>query len=613
MRWKSLQLHIQNSPFSQEQVDLLNQLIPTLTTEQKIWISGFLAASQATASTIEPLTQQPTQQTDVAPVSKEITILYGSQTGNGQSLSEEFGLKLESKGFKVAVSSMSEYKPKELKNLSNLLIVASTHGEGDPPDNALSFIEFLNGRKAPRLENLHYSVLALGDTSYEFFCKTGKDIDQRLEELGGKRLYPRVDCDVDFTDDAEEWFEGVFRGISDVTEANSSGDVAVADTQTQSAEQTAYSRTNPFHAEVLENLNLNGRGSNKETRHIELSLEGSGLTYEPGDSLGIFPLNDVSIVDELLRVTGYNPELSIQINKQGDLLSLREALISHYEITVLSKPLLEKFVPFVTNEELKSLLDPEHADELRTYLSGRDLIDLVNDYGPIQADEIEFTSILRKIPPRLYSIASSYEASPDEVHLTIGALRYESHGRDRAGVCSVQCAERLDPGDTVPVFIQRNQNFKLPEGEQTPVIMVGPGTGVAPFRSFIQDREERDVSGESWLFFGEQHFMTDFLYQTEWLKWLEDGVLTKLDVAFSRDQEQKIYVQHKMLEHKEELFRWLEAGAVVYVCGDEAHMAHDVHATLLSILQTEGGLTSDQAESYLADMQQQKRYQRDVY
>ena len=617
MRWKTLQLHSQNSPFTQEQVDLLNQLLPTLTAEQKIWISGYLAASQtAVASLTNPEINQtnlPVESESVPKISKEVTILFGSHTGNGQNLSEDFGIKLESKGFQVKISSMSDFKPKELKDVQNLLVIVSTHGEGDPPDNAIAFFEFLNGRKAPKLESLNYAVLALGDSSYEFFCQSGKDIDKRLEELGGSRLYPRVDCDLDFSDDAQEWYEGVLTGLSESLEVSPEGVPASSVNQSGEASQVAYSRTNPFKAEVLENLNINGRGSNKETRHLELSLEGSGLTFEPGDSVGMFPENDRELVDQLLEVTGWNAETSIQVNKQGDLLSLREALISHYEITVLSKPLLEKAVQLTENDELKALLETDNADNLRNYLNGRDLIDLINDYGPWKADEVEFTSILRKIPSRLYSIASSYEANPDEVHLTIGALRYDSHGRLRNGVCSVQCAERLEPGDTIPIFIQRNQNFRLPTDSETPIIMIGPGTGIAPFRSFIEEREELGVTGKSWLFFGEQHFVTDFFYQIEWQRWVEEGVLTKLDVAFSRDQEEKIYVQHRMIEKSKELYEWLEAGATVYVCGDEARMAHDVHETLASILQTEGGLGADEAESYLTDMKQQKRYQRDVY
>jgi sulfite reductase (NADPH) flavoprotein alpha-component len=600
-----------NSPFNQEQVELLNRLLPTLTESQKIWLSGYLAASQSASvpgTTEAPAAELPVGNTGQT-ISKEVTILYGSQTGNAQGLAENAGKILEGRGFQVTVSSMSDFKPNNLKKVQNLLIVVSTHGEGNPPDNALSFYEFLHSRRAPKLDDLRFSVLSLGDSSYEFFCQTGKEFDQRLEELGGTRLYPRVDCDLDYDEPAAEWLEGVFGGLNEARGESAAPALATV----PQAGKPAYSRTNPFKAEVLENINLNGRGSNKETRHLELSLEGSGLTFEPGDSLGIYPENDPALVDMLLEELKWDPEENVTVNKQGDVRPLREALISHFEITVLTKPLLEQAAQLSNNEDLRELLSPGNEEKVKAYLEGRDLLDLVRDFGPWDVSAQEFISILRKIPARLYSIASSLSANPDEVHLTIGAVRYDAHGRERKGVCSILCAERLQPGDTLPVYIQHNPNFKLPKNPDTPIIMVGPGTGVAPFRSFMQEREETGAKGKSWLFFGDQHFVTDFLYQTEWQKWLKDGVLTKMDVAFSRDTDEKVYVQHRMLEHSKELFEWLQEGATVYICGDEKNMAHDVHNTLIEIIEKEGGMSREKAEDYLADMQQQKRYQRDVY
>lgn len=609
MRWIFLQLQVTNSPFNQEQVELLNTLLPTLTESQKIWLGGYLAASGSAPAAVSAPVAESVQSVSVAqPVSKDVTILYGSQTGNAQNLAGQTGKTLEAKGFNVKVASMSEFKPNTLKKLENLLIVVSTHGEGEPPDNALSFHEFLHGKRAPKLENLRFSVLSLGDSSYEFFCQTGKEFDQRLEELGGTRLYPRVDCDLDFEELAAEWTEGVLNGLSEGSGAQMEAAVAVEDA---SAQPSTYSRTNPFKAEVLENLNLNGRGSNKETRHLELSLEGSGLTFEPGDSLGVYPENDPELVDSLISELGFNPDEVVKVNKQGDVRSLREALISNFEITTLTKPLLEQVAKLTGNEELHALISD--SAKVKEYVYGRDLLDLIKDFGPLGVSVGDFVALLRKLPARLYSIASSLEANPDEVHLTIGAVRYDSHGRERKGVCSILCAERLQPGDTLPVYIQHNQNFKLPSNPETPIIMVGPGTGVAPFRSFMQEREEVGAEGKSWMFFGDQHFVTDFLYQTEWQQWLKDGVLTKMDVAFSRDTAEKVYVQHRMKEHSKELFEWLEEGAVVYICGDEKHMAHDVHNTLIDIIEQEGNVSREQAEQYLADMQQQKRYQRDVY
>ncbi|MDK7667634.1 assimilatory sulfite reductase (NADPH) flavoprotein subunit [Cytobacillus oceanisediminis] len=603
-----MQLQVMNSPFNQEQTELLNRLLPTLTETQSLWLSGYLAAIQSSSLQAAPAVEERPAPAAVRAIPKEVTILFGSQTGNAQNLAKKAGKTLEERGFQVTVSAMSDFKSNNLKKVKNLLIVVSTHGEGDPPDNALTFHEFVHGKRAPKLEDFRYSVLALGDSSYEFFCQTGKDFDKRLEELGGTRITPRVDCDLDFEEPAAEWTEAVLAGLNEGESSNPSP-AAAASVSASAPAESVYSRSNPFRAEVLENLNLNGRGSNKETRHLEISLEGSGLTYQPGDSLGVYPENDPELVDLLLAEMSWDPEETVRVKEET--VTLKEALTAHFEITVLTKPLVEKAAKFSGNEELQQLVSD--SNQLKSYMVGRDLIDLVRDFKPWNGSAQEFVSILRKMPARLYSISSSFKANPDEVHLTIGAVRYDAHGRERKGVCSILCAERLQPGDTLPVFIQHNENFKLPENPDTPIIMVGPGTGIAPFRSFMQEREESGADGKSWLFFGDQHFVTDFLYQTEWQKWLKDGVLTKLDVAFSRDGDEKVYVQHRMQENSKELFQWLQEGAAVYICGDEKNMAHDVHNALIDIIEKEGGISRDQASEYLADMQKNKRYQRDVY
>jgi sulfite reductase (NADPH) flavoprotein alpha-component len=606
-----LLLKVTNSPFTQEQAELLNKLLPTLSDSQKLWLSGYFSAAQFTSASVDSEGHATVVSAETATsfTSREVTILYGSQTGNAQSLAKKAGKTLEGNGYSATVSSMSDFKTNQLKKVENLLIIVSTHGEGDPPDNALSFHEFLHGRRAPKLEGVHFSVLSLGDSSYEFFCQTGKEFDSRLEELGGTRIYPRVDCDLDYDDPAGEWLEGILKRLNEGEGENVSKQ---ADAPLQVAD-SAYSRTNPFKAEVLENINLNGRGSNKETRHLELLLEGSGITYKPGDSLGVYPENDTSLVSQLLDTLPWEPETRITVNKQGDALTLKDALTTYYEITVLTTPLMEKAAKLSTNEELLELAESGNKEKLNSYLYGRDLLDLVRDFGVWGDSAQEFVSILRKIPARLYSIASSLAANPDEVHLTIGAVRYEAHERKRNGVCSTYCADVINPGDSMLVYVQPNDNFKMPDDPETPIIMIGPGTGVAPFRAFMQEREETGTKGKSWLFFGDQHFVTDFLYQTEWQRWLKEGVLTKMDVAFSRDTAEKVYVQHRMLENSKELFEWLEEGAAVFICGDEKNMAKDVHNTLITIIETEGGMMKEQAEAYLADMQQQKRYQRDVY
>lgn len=614
-----MQLQETNSPFSKDQVELLNKLLPTLTPVQRIWLSGYLSATANLGSAGDAAipgassVQAAASDQAAVSVSREVTILFGSQTGNSEKLAKQLKGKLEQQQFQVTLSSMRDFKPNGLKKVQNLLIIVSTQGEGEPPDNAKSFYEFLHSKRAPRLEGMLYSVLALGDTSYELFCQTGKDFDKRLEELGATRLVPRVDCDLAFEEPAGEWMNQVLASLNEKLNASSAPqNMAVTETVEESA-QTVYSRTNPFYAEVIENINLNGRGSDLETRHLVLSLEGSNFQYEPGDCIGIYPENDPEIVDAIISRMNWNPDEPVVVNKEGLKQPLREALLRHFEITVLSRKMFEKFAEFTSDPRLHELLAPDHAAELKEYLKGRDLLDLLTDFSPWNAPAQEIISQLRKLPPRLYSIASSYKANPDEVTLVIRAVRYEAHGRQRKGVCSVYCAERLQPGDKVPIYVQHNSHFKLPPNPEMPIIMVGPGTGVAPFRSFIEERDETGAAGKSWLFYGDRRFRTDFLYQTDWQRWLKSGALTRMDVAFSRDTAQKVYVQHRMLERSREIYEWLEEGAYFYVCGDKNHMAKDVHETLLQIIEKEGGKTRSEAEAYLDDMKAAGRYQRDVY
>ncbi|MCM3626861.1 assimilatory sulfite reductase (NADPH) flavoprotein subunit [Paenibacillus glycanilyticus] len=616
-----MQLQVTNSPFTGEQAELLNKLLPTLTGSQMQWLSGYLAfygagnntalasvAAGAAAVAEAPLAAVP----DLPQALKEATILFGSQTGNAQRLAGRLADKLKGQGFEVTVSAMNKYKTNKLKEVGYLFILASTHGEGDPPDNALTFYEFLHGKRAPKLEGMKFSVLALGDTSYEFYCKTGADFDTRLAELGAERIVDRVDCDVDFEDAASGWLTAVTGAVS-ATAVSAAPQAASAPAAAQTSAESEYTRANPFMAEVLESLNLNGRGSDRETRHLELSLEGSGLTYAPGDAVGVYAKNDPALVENIIALQNWNAEEKVVTGKAGETSTLREALLHHYEITVLTKPLLEKAVAFSGNSKLAELVKPENKEDLKAYLNGRDLLDLLRDYAPWTLAPADLATLLRKLPPRLYSIASSENAHPEEVHLTIRKVEYEAHGRERKGVCSVYVSERLQPGDKLPIFIQQNPNFKPPVNPETPVIMVGPGTGVAPFRAFMEEREETGAEGQTWLFYGDRHFVTDFLYQTDWQRMLKDGVLSKLDVAFSRDSDEKVYVQHRMLQNGEELYKWLENGAHVYVCGDEKHMAHDVQSALLTIISQYGGKSSEEAAAYLAELQEQGRYQRDVY
>jgi len=453
-----LVLQVTNSPFSQEQVELLNRLLPALTESQRIWLSGYLSAlSGAAAVGAAPAaTASGTVPTAAPSISKDVTVLYGSQTGNSQRLSKKLTEKLQAQGFQVTLSSMGDFKTNNLKKVQNLLIVVSTHGEGDPPDNAIPFHEFLLGKRAPQLDGMRFSVLALGDTSYEFFCQTGKDFDKRLEELGATRLAPRVDCDVDYDEAAAEWMERVFAALNEGAGGASPGASAAAAASVATGE-SLYSRTNPFPAEVLENLNLNGRGSDRETRHVELSLDGSGLeNYEPGDCLGVFPQNHPQLVEDILAAMGWKADELVPVGKNGEERPLRDALSGSYEITLLTKPLIEAAAKLSGKSALQELTAPGREAELKAYMGERDLLDLITDYGLQGIPAREFVGILRKLPARLYSISSSAKANPGEVHVTIRTVKYEAHGRQRYGVCSTFAAERLEPGEKVPVYIHNN-------------------------------------------------------------------------------------------------------------------------------------------------------------
>ncbi|NJP38118.1 assimilatory sulfite reductase (NADPH) flavoprotein subunit [Alkalicoccus luteus] len=586
-----MQVSAQNSPFTEKQAGLLNELLPELTEAQVQWLAGYTAAA-GSGSAGTAVLERPARETKGQ--SRSLTILTASQTGNGAALAQEAA---ETFGVEASVLAAGDLKPKKFSSLEDVILIASTHGEGDPPDEALDLYDYLFSKKAPDLSHMRFAVLALGDSSYEYFCQTGKDFDGILEKLGAERVLERIDCDVDYEEPAATWLKQAEQQFADGEPVSPASEPAAPQ------EKAAYSKKHPYPAEIVTNFSLNGRGSAKETRHIELDLEASGLTYEPGDSLGILPVNDQALVEELLGVLDFNGQETVLSGKEEKTLA---KALDQLEITVLTKPLLEKLAGY--SDQLAALKEAER----KAYMEGRDLVDLIQDKAPWTFTAQQLVDSLRPIPPRLYSIASSLSANPGEVHLTIGAVRYETHGRERNGVCSIQCAERGDPGSTLPVFIQSNKSFKLPADEK-PIIMIGAGTGVAPYRSFMEEREEREAEGDNWLFFGDQHFTTDFLYQTEWQGWYKDGLLTRMDTAFSRDQDEKIYVQHRILEQSKSVFEWLERGAVLYVCGDKDRMAGDVHNALRTVIVQESGRSEEEAEGYLKELRSEKRYQRDVY
>ncbi|MDD4864065.1 MAG: assimilatory sulfite reductase (NADPH) flavoprotein subunit [Alishewanella agri] len=596
----------QASPLSEQQVKQLQGLVSQLNPIQQAWVSGYLAASAQLAG--QSVAVAPSA---VAAPAATLTVLYGSQTGNAKHVAEDLGKAASGKGFTVKVQDLAEYKAANLKNERFLVIVTSTYGEGEPPENAISFYNFLFSKKAPQLPELRYAVLGLGDTSYEFFCKTAQDFDQRLAELGGKAIIARADLDVDYSIAAANWQQQL---ITTLEPEFAQAPAATADviswpgvSQTAAAE-SSYSKQQPFSAELYTNQKITGRDSSKDVRHIEISLAGSGLRYQPGDALGVYFSNDPQLVKELLLLTGIAANTPVLLGTER--LTISDALTEQLELTQSYPAFVDKYAKASGSAALQALVADKTA--LRSYLSERQIIDIVREH-PALISAQQLVDALRKQQPRLYSIASSQAEVEDEVHLTVGVVRYEAYGKPHLGGASGFLAERLAEGGSIKVFVETNNNFRLPENDDTPVIMIGPGTGIAPFRAFLQERDARAASGKNWLFFGNPHFTQDFLYQVELQNYLKQGLLTRLDVAFSRDTAEKVYVQHKLLKHGAEVWQWLEQGAHLYICGDGARMAKDVHQALLTIVQQQGGKDEKAAQQYLDQLRIAKRYQKDVY
>ena len=534
-----------------------------------------------------------------------LTVLYGSQTGNGEGVAEELAERARSQGFDVDLISLAEYKPTKLKRETLVTFVVSTHGEGDPPDDAELFHEFLLSKKAPRLAGLKYSVLALGDSSYINYCETGREFDVRLAELGAVRLAPIVECDLDYEAPATAWSEDIVARLPGLLDAG-----AVVP-QLRVIETIAkFDKHRPFAAEVLVNQKITGRGSSKDVRHIELSLEGSGLNYEPGDSLAVLVQNPPALVGQLIDLFGFAAETRVTVNDQE--LSVEYALTRKLEITALNLGFLRSWAEIADSTVLRGLLTAEQHSSLAEFVATHQIIDVVRRY-PAELDAQTFVATLRKLSPRSYSIASSASANPDEVHLSVAAVRYDTFGSKHWGAASTHLADRVAEGDTVPVYIESNSRFRLPANDNASIIMIGPGTGVAPFRAFVEERAERNASGGNWLFYGDRTFSEDFLYQLEWQRHLQHGRLDKLDVAFSRDQDEKVYVQDRLRENAAEVFAWIEDGTYIYVCGDAKYMAGDVHDALVDVIAEHGAIDRDAAEQRLRELRRAGRYQRDVY
>lgn len=597
---------------SDQQLKQLETLASTLGREQMLWASGYLAGKAHARSDLNAgAAASPSipASSSVASDAIVLSILYASETGNAAELARRLETRAMGLGIKVIANDLATYKTRGLKDEKLILAITSTHGEGDPPEPSAGFFEFINSRKAPKLDGVRFAVLGLGDSTYEFFCEAAKILDRRLEELGATRLHARHDCDVDYDAEAEDWIVAVLGALESAPPASvSSSSMSLAAAQTPIL---AHDKRNPFPATVIENIVITGRGSSKETRHIEFAIADSGLVYEPGDALGILARNDPALVEEILEQSGLSADMHIPA--RADDLSLLEALSRDFEITALTPKFLQHWATFSGAQALCTLTADGNRAALAAYMHDNQIIDVIRRYPAPGLSAVDFIGTLRGLQPRLYSIASSQLALPDEIHITVSAVRYDLHGTERAGVASCHLADRVQEDDRVPVYIQRNDHFRLPEDRQTPIIMVGAGTGVAPYRAFIQQREAEGAEGKSWLLFGERNFRTDFLYQTEWQGWLKDDVLSRMDVAFSRDQAEKHYIQHVMRECSADLFAWLEEGAHFYLCGDAEKLAPDVHEALLTIVETQGLMTREDAEEYLRTLQRDGRYQRDVY
>ncbi len=594
------------APLSAALAAEVRALVAKLDREQRLWLSGFLAGVEAEPGAAPAAPTAPPE-----PARPAVTVLFGSQTGNSERLAKQLAERLTEQGIRFALLDMLQCNRTQLQEAQTLLLVVSTHGDGDPPERAVPLSELLAGRKAPRLDHVRYSVLALGDSSYERFCEAGRQFDARLEALGAARLYPREECDVDFDAPASRWIEGVLGKLEQSLGAATLRVRAEPGPDRKSASvSNAYTRKNPYSAPVLANQRLTAARSTKDVRHLELSLEGSNIRYEPGDSIGIVPRNRVEDVEALLERLAFSPDAPVQGDSQA-AIPLRQGLTERFEIGTVSRPFLKRYAEATGSGELTSIASAADGD-LARYARGRHLIDLLAEHPPKGLDAAAFARLLPPLAPRLYSIASSQHAVPDEVHLTVSIVQYESFGRPRWGVVSGALSSLPAEDATLPIYLQRNPAFRLPD-PHTPIIMIGPGTGVAPYRAFLSERAQTGATGLNWLFFGDRTFEWDFLYQSEWLEWRKRGLLARMDVAFSRDQPEKIYVQHRMHERGAELWSWLEDGAYLYVCGDAPRMAPDVHAALLEIIATHGARSPDQAAEYALRLQQERRYQRDVY
>ncbi|KAB7767484.1 assimilatory sulfite reductase (NADPH) flavoprotein subunit [Xanthomonas maliensis] len=605
------------SPLPDERKVLLERLVDGLDAASLWWLSGY-TAGLASGHPPRSLAVLPGGQAQSAAQERQrLTVLYGSQTGNARREAEQLAADAAAAGLDVRLLRADHYPTRELASERLLYVVISTQGEGDPPDDSLGLVEFLASRRAPRLPELKYAVLGLGDSSYADFCGIARRIDARLAELGGQRLQPHGEADLDIASVAVPWREQAVRQARE--QLKSAPPSATVTPLRSGPAAPAWSHQHPFAAELLANQVISGRdfkgpgfgrhgSADKRVRHLEFSLDGSGLSYEPGDALGVRHRNPAALVAAVLDATRLDGDAEVGVGDQT--LRLSDWLAQHRELTKLSRPFLAAHAERAGADALQALLTPTQTAGLAALLADHQVIDVLRRW-PADWDPDGLLAALRPLTPRLYSIASSRKRVGEEVHLTVDELRYQAHGHDHLGSASGFLAG-LSEGDRAPVYIEPNTRFRVPTDPDRDILMIGPGTGVAPFRAFVQERAETGARGRNWLFFGARHFNTDFLYQTEWQQALQRGELHALDLAFSRDQADKVYVQHRLRARGAEVYAWLRDGAHLYVCG-AIGMGKDVHAALLDIVATQGGLDADAAAGYLSTLQQEGRYARDVY
>ena len=594
-----------------ERLALLHRLTDGLPPADLYWISAWSAALAAQATRVAlPAGNAPAEASNTA-VPERLTVLYGSQTGNSRRVAEKLAERATAAGLNVRVLRTGAYPVRELAQERHLVLVISSQGDGDPPDDALGFVEFLGGKRAPKLPQLKFAVLGLGDSSYPQFCAVSRRLDARFAELGAQRFADLGEADVDFEAVGASWSDGVLEKAREALATTPASAAAnLRPVALHAVHSALHGRETPYAAEVLENQLIVSRDSAGEVRHLELSLQDSGLLYEPGDALGVWPRNPPALVNEYLRLLRLDGEQ--EVAHDGRRLPLSRWLTHERELTRLSRPLLAAHAAASGDAELARVLEPEQREALARLLDTDQPIDLLRRH-PVAWDATQLVAALRPLTPRLYSIASSPKAvGEDEVHLTVAVVGYHAHGSEHLGAASSFLATAGDE-QRVPVFVEPNERFRLPADGSRDIIMIGPGTGVAPFRAFVQERQAVGAAGRNWLFFGNRHFAQDFLYQTEWQQALKDGALHRLDLAFSRDAAAKTYVQNRLREHGRELYSWLREGAHLYVCGDATHMAKDVHETLVDVAVTHGGLSAEDARGWLAELLQEGRYARDVY